>query len=180
MYDAAFWQLLINEYCIVLYHKSQPSAKTPRKTQKSTNVKSLTKIVWFQQFCGTGQDQRQRRCGRAERCRTRMWETSSFYSKIESNAYDAQCERGLTHSVHTDAGQSDIQHGRLATQFTVHETITFLLVTLPNIHRFRKKITHRLSNEPFFLNVSHGSAATHVRCRGIFNEYFAANLLKSK
>ena len=30
--------------------KSQPNAKTPRKTQKSTNVKSLTKIVWFQQF----------------------------------------------------------------------------------------------------------------------------------
>ena len=32
----------------------------------------------------------------------------------------------------------------------VHETITFLLVTLPNIHRF-KKITHRLSNEPFLI-----------------------------
>jgi len=31
----------------------------------------------------------------------------------------------------------------------VHETITFLLVTLPNIHRFRKKITDRLSNKPF-------------------------------
>jgi len=31
----------------------------------------------------------------------------------------------------------------------VHETITFLLVTLPNIHRFKKKITDRLSNKPF-------------------------------
>ena len=106
--------------------------------------------MWFQQFCGPGQDQRQRRCGRAERCTTRMWETSSFYNNIESNAYDAQCECGLTHSVHTDAGQSDIQHGHLDTQFTVHETITFLLVTLPNIHRFRK-ITHRLSNKPYFI-----------------------------
>ena len=29
----------------------------------------------------------------------------------------------------------------------VHETITLLLVTLPNIHRFKKKITRRLSNK---------------------------------
>ena len=34
-----------------VHYKSQPNAKTPRKTQKkSTNVKSLTKIVWFHQF----------------------------------------------------------------------------------------------------------------------------------
>ena len=32
----------------------------------------------------------------------------------------------------------------------VHETITFLLVTLPNIYRF-KKITDRLSNKPFLI-----------------------------
>ena len=28
-----------------VHYKSQPNAKTPRKTQKSTNVKSLTKTV---------------------------------------------------------------------------------------------------------------------------------------
>ena len=34
-----------------MHYKSQPNAKTPRKTQKkSTNVNSLTKIVRFQQF----------------------------------------------------------------------------------------------------------------------------------
>jgi len=33
----------------------------------------------------------------------------------------------------------------------VHETITFLLVTLPNIYRFRKKITDRLINKPFLI-----------------------------
>jgi len=32
----------------------------------------------------------------------------------------------------------------------VHETTTLLLVTLPNIHRF-KKITHTLSNKPFLI-----------------------------
>jgi len=31
-----------------VHYKSHQNAKTPRKTQKSTNVKSLTKIVWFQ------------------------------------------------------------------------------------------------------------------------------------
>jgi len=31
----------------------------------------------------------------------------------------------------------------------VHETMTFLLVALPNIHRFKKFLTHRLSNKPF-------------------------------
>jgi len=35
----------------------------------------------------------------------------------------------------------------------VHETITFLLVTLPNIYRF-KKTTVRLSNKPFLILVS--------------------------
>jgi len=33
----------------------------------------------------------------------------------------------------------------------VHETITFLLVTLPNIHRFKKNFTHMLSNKPFLI-----------------------------
>jgi len=31
-----------------VHYKSHQNAKTQRKTQKSTNVKSLTKIVWFQ------------------------------------------------------------------------------------------------------------------------------------
>ena len=35
----------------------------------------------------------------------------------------------------------------------VHETITFLLVTLPNIHRFLKCFTHRLSNKPFLIGL---------------------------
>jgi len=33
-----------------VHYKSQPEIKTQRKTQKSTNVKSLTKKVRFQQF----------------------------------------------------------------------------------------------------------------------------------
>jgi len=33
-----------------VHYKSQPDATTQRETQKSTNVKSLTKIEWFQQF----------------------------------------------------------------------------------------------------------------------------------
>jgi len=33
-----------------VHYKSQPNAKTPIKTQKSTKVKSLTKIVRLQQF----------------------------------------------------------------------------------------------------------------------------------
>ena len=36
----------------------------------------------------------------------------------------------------------------------VPETITFLLVTLPNIYRFKKKITVRLSNKPFLILLS--------------------------
>ena len=32
----------------------------------------------------------------------------------------------------------------------MHDTITFLFVTFPNIHRF-KKITARLSNKPFLI-----------------------------
>ena len=31
----------------------------------------------------------------------------------------------------------------------MHETITFLLVTLPNIHRFCQFFARRLSNKPF-------------------------------
>jgi len=33
-----------------VHYKSQPDATAQRETQKSTNVKSLTKIEWFQQF----------------------------------------------------------------------------------------------------------------------------------
>ena len=33
----------------------------------------------------------------------------------------------------------------------MHETITLLLVTLPNFHRFKKKFTHRLSNKPYLI-----------------------------
>ena len=33
----------------------------------------------------------------------------------------------------------------------VHETTTFLLVILPNIHQFKKKFTGRLSNKPFLI-----------------------------
>jgi len=85
-----------------------------------------------------------------------------------------------------------------------NHVIAILLVTLRNIHRF-KKITHRLSNKPFLIcllktspylkyvatlpcnlslmvcfadiNVSQGSVATHARCGGIFNIYLTANLL---
>ena len=74
----------------------------------------------------------------------------------------------------------------------MHETITFLLVTLLNIYQFKKKFTHRLSNEPLLIwslttpshlkyvatlpcnlssmacfadiNVSQGSVATNARC----------------
>jgi len=79
-----------------------------------------------------------------------------------------------------------------------------LLVTLPNIHRFKTKFTHRRSNKPFLIslltipahlkyvatvscnlslmacfidiNVSQGSVATYTRCGGIFNIHFTANL----
>jgi len=38
-----------------VHYKSKPNAKTPRKThKKSTNVKSLTKIVCFEQFSELG------------------------------------------------------------------------------------------------------------------------------
>ena len=78
----------------------------------------------------------------------------------------------------------------------MHETTTLLLVTLPNIHRFKKSF-HTLSNKPFLIwllttpphlkyvatlpcnllltacfadiNVSQGSVATYGRCSGIFN-----------
>ena len=73
----------------------------------------------------------------------------------------------------------------------MHETTTLLLVTLPNIHRFKKKFTHALSNKRFLIwllttpshlkyttlhcnlslmacfadiNVSQGSVATYTRC----------------
>jgi len=87
----------------------------------------------------------------------------------------------------------------------VHETTTLLLVTLPNIHRFKKVFTHRLSNKPFLIwllttppylkyvatlpcnlslmtcfvdmTVSQGSVATYARCGEIFNIRLTANLL---
>jgi len=84
----------------------------------------------------------------------------------------------------------------------VHETITFLLVTLSFTDL--KKITCRLSNEPFLIlslktsshleyvatlvcnlslmtrfadiNVSQGSVATYASCGGIFNIHLTVNL----
>jgi len=85
----------------------------------------------------------------------------------------------------------------------VHETITFLLVTLPNIYRF-KKSTDRLGNKLFQIwllttppnlqhvaslpcklslmacfadiKISQGSVATCARCSGIFNIHLTTNL----
>jgi len=34
---------------------------------------------------------------------------------------------------------------------SARDNITFLLVTLPNIHRFKKNFTLRLSNKPFLI-----------------------------
>jgi len=80
----------------------------------------------------------------------------------------------------------------------VHKTTTLLLLTLPNIHRFKKSFTHTLSNKPFLVwllttpphlkylatvtlpcnlslracfadvNVSQGSVAIYARCGEIF------------
>jgi len=89
----------------------------------------------------------------------------------------------------------------------VHETTTFLLVTLPNIHRFKKKFTYTLSNKPFLLwllttpphlkyvatlpcnlslmacfadiDVSRGSVATYARCGGMFNIHLTTNSLRN-
>jgi len=89
----------------------------------------------------------------------------------------------------------------------VHETITILFVTVPNIHRFKKNFTHTLSNKLFLIwllrtvphlkyvatlpcnlslmacfadnNVSQGSVATYARCGGIFNIRLTANLLRN-
>jgi len=85
-----------------------------------------------------------------------------------------------------------------------HVTNTFLLENLPNIRRFTKNFTHRLSNKPFLIwllttpphpkfvatlpcnlslmacfadiNVSQGSVATYAKCGGIFNMHLTANL----
>ena len=90
----------------------------------------------------------------------------------------------------------------------VHETITFSLVTLPNIHRFQNFFfTHRLSKKPFLIwllitlphlkyvatvpcnlslkagfadiNVSQGSVTTYARCGGIFGLLLTANLTRN-
>ena len=84
----------------------------------------------------------------------------------------------------------------------------FLLVTSPNIHRFKqKKFTPWLSNKPLLIllsttpphlkyaatlprnlslmacfadiNVSQGSVATCARCGGMFNIHLTANLLRN-
>ena len=80
----------------------------------------------------------------------------------------------------------------------------FLLVNLSDIHRFKKKFTHTLSNKPFLIwllttpphlkyaatlpcnlslsacfadnNVSQGSVATYSRYGGIFNIRFTTSL----
>ena len=77
----------------------------------------------------------------------------------------------------------------------VHETTTFLFVTLPNIHRLKVFFTYRLSNKPFLIwlltcnlslmacfadiNVSQGSVATYARCDGILKIRLTANLLRN-
>jgi len=87
----------------------------------------------------------------------------------------------------------------------VHETTTLLLVTLPNIHRFKKFFSHTQKYIPFLIrlltippqnrkyvatlpcnlsliacfadiNVSQGSVAIYARCDGIFNIQLTTNL----
>ena len=87
----------------------------------------------------------------------------------------------------------------------LHETITFLVVTLPNTHRFQFFFTHVLSNKPFLIwllttphlkyvatlpcnlllmacfgdiNVSQGTVATYMyaRCGGTLNIRLTADL----
>ena len=88
----------------------------------------------------------------------------------------------------------------------MHDTITILLVTLPNIHRFKKN-SLRLSNKPFLIwllttpphlkyaatlpcnlslmacftdiNVSQNSVAAYARCGGIFDIHLTANLAQN-
>jgi len=83
------------------------------------------------------------------------------------------------------------------------ESITFLLVTLPNIYRL-KKFTDRVSNKPFliwllttqlhlqylatlpcnlslmacfaYINFSQGTLATYARCGGIFSTHLTTSL----
>ena len=45
-YQKFIVRALLREPRSWVHYKSQPNAKTPRKTQKSINVKSSTKIVW--------------------------------------------------------------------------------------------------------------------------------------
>jgi len=87
----------------------------------------------------------------------------------------------------------------------LHATTTLLLVTLSNIHRFKKNFIRTLSNKPFLIwlltspphlkyvatlpcnlllitcfadiNVSQDSVATYARCGGMFNIHLTANLL---
>ena len=75
----------------------------------------------------------------------------------------------------------------------MHETTTLLLVTLPNIHRFKKifSLAHSVINLKHVaalpcnlsllacfagVNVSQGNVAVYARCGGIFNIHLTANL----
>ena len=49
-YQGFLVRSLLREPRPQVHYKSQPDATAQRETQKSTNVKSLTKIEWFQQF----------------------------------------------------------------------------------------------------------------------------------
>ena len=87
----------------------------------------------------------------------------------------------------------------------MHETTKLLLITLPDIRRFKKISTHTLSNKPFLIlttqphfkyvatlpcklsliacfadiNVSQGSVATYARCGGMCCIRLTANLLRN-
>jgi len=88
----------------------------------------------------------------------------------------------------------------------MHKKCTFLLVTLPYIHRLKNEnFTDRLSNKPlliwlltipphlkyvatlpcnlliiaFYITVPQGSVASYARYGGIFNSHFTANLLQN-
>jgi len=55
----------------------------------------------------------------------------------------------------------------------VHDTIAFLLVTVPNIHRLKFfSLTDSAMNDLMacfaYINVSEGSVATYAKCGGIF------------
>ena len=89
----------------------------------------------------------------------------------------------------------------------MHETTTLLLVTSPNIHRFKKMFTRTFNNKPFLIwllttplhlkyvatlpcnlslmvcfadvNASQCIVATYARCGGIFSIHLTANVLRN-